>query len=220
MTGVECPQSSGPLALPAGPVCAGRCVMPSRLTPLDAAFLDAEDEDRHASMAIASVAVLDGPVPSHEDVLAAIAAKVPLVPRYRQKLRTVPLDLGRPLWIDDPAFDLRYHVRRTALPAPGGDGALCRLVARLMSQRLDRDRPLWECWVVEGLADGRWAVVSKVHHCMVDGVGGTNLYNAIYDHSPEPGAPVPDAFVAQDGPSTLTLTARALRHLAGSPAAP
>src|SRR5947209_5446481 len=138
--------------------------MPGRLTPLDAAFLDAEDEDRHASMAIASVTVLDGPAPPQDDVVRAIDGKLPLAPRYRQKLRTVAFDLGRPVWVDDADFDIRYHVRRTALPAPGDDGALCRLVGRLMSQRLDRDRPLWECWVIEGLADGRWAILLKVHH--------------------------------------------------------
>src|SRR5256886_8267958 len=139
--------------------------MPVRLTPLDAAFLDAEDEDRHASMAIASIAILAGPAPSHDEILAVIGGKLPLVPRYRQKLRTIPLDLGRPVWVDDPDFDIRYHVRRTALPAPGDDAALCRLVARLMSQRLDRARPLWEGRVGQGLAGGRWAVLSEGHHC-------------------------------------------------------
>src|SRR6266508_186914 len=192
--------------------------MPHRMTPLDAAFLDAEDEDRHASMAIASVAILDGPVPTHEEVVEAILGKLPRVPRYRQKLRTVPFDLGRPVWVDDASFDIRYHVRCTALPAPGGDEALCRLVARLMSQRLDRDRPLWECWVVEGLADGRWAVLSKVHHCMSDGVAGTNLYNALYDHTAEPAVGEPDGWTPEAEPSTLRLTAEALRELVLSPA--
>jgi diacylglycerol O-acyltransferase len=184
------------------------------MTPLDAAFLEAEDSDRHASLAIASVAVLEGPVPPQEEFLAAVRGKVPLVPRYRQKLRTIPFDLGLPVWVDDPAFDLRYHVRRTALPAPGDDAALSRLVARLMSQRLDRDRPLWECWVIEGLANGRWAVLSKVHHCMADGVAGTNLYNTLYDHSREPSAPAPDRWNPVPEPSTVRLTATALRELA------
>lgn len=188
-----------------------------RLSPLDAAFLDAEDEDRHASMAIASVAVLEGPPPSHEEFIAAIGGKLPLVPRYRQKLRTVPLDLGQPIWVDDPAFDIRYHIRRTALPAPGGDEALCRLVARVMSQRLDRERPLWECWVVEGLRHGRWAMISKVHHCMADGIAGTNLYNTLFDTTPEPALPVADGWIPAAEPSTLRLTAAALRDLALSP---
>ena len=146
------------------------------LSPLDAAFLDAEDEDRHSSFAIASVAVLDGPAPSQADFVAAVRGRLPLVPRYRQKVRRVPLNLGQPVWVDDPHFDVAFHVRRTAVPAPGDDAALCRLVARVMSQRLDRDRPLWECWVIEGLADDRWAVLSKVHHCMADGLSANQLY--------------------------------------------
>jgi diacylglycerol O-acyltransferase len=157
-----------------------------RLNPLDALFVDAEDADPNTSMAIASIAVFEGPAPSHEEVLAHLARRVPLVPRYRHKLRTVPLRLGRPVWVDDPDFDLRYHVRRTALPGPGGDRELADLMARVMSQRLDRDHPLWEYWLVEGLAGGRWALISKVHHCMVDGVSGTDLYRVIFDSSPEP----------------------------------
>jgi len=157
-----------------------------RLNPLDALFVDAEDEDRHTSMAIASIAVFEGPPPSHDELLAFLAGRLPSVPRYRQKLHTVPLRLGRPVWVEDPGFDLRYHVRRTALPAPGGDEPLGSLMGRVMSQRLDRDHPLWECWAVEGLAEGRWAVISKVHHCMVDGIAGTDLYRVIFDPSPAP----------------------------------
>jgi WS/DGAT/MGAT family acyltransferase len=188
-----------------------------RMTPLDAAFVDLEDEDRHASLAIASIAVLEGPAPGQDEFVAAIAGRLPLVPRYRQKMRTVPLDLGRPVWVDDPDFDIDYHLRRTALPAPGDDGALCRLVARVMSQRLDRERPLWECWVVEGLADGRWAVISKLHHCMADGISGTNLYDAIFDHDPRPSAPLDDDWAPAAEPSTLRLTAEALRELTLNP---
>jgi diacylglycerol O-acyltransferase len=128
-----------------------------KLSPLDALFIDAEDRDQHTSMAIASIAVFEGPCPSHEEVVAHLVGRLPLVPRYRQKLRTVPLRLGRPVWVDDPDFDIRYHVRRTALPAPGGDQQLAALMARVMSQRLDRDHPLWEYWVIEGLAHDHWA---------------------------------------------------------------
>ena len=163
-----------------------------RLNPLDAQFIDAEDEDRHTSMAIASIAVFEGPSPSYDEVLAYLAGRLPLVPRYRQKLRTVPLRLGRPVWVDDPHFDLRYHLRRTALPKPGGDEQLSQLMARVMSQRLDRDYPLWEYWLVEGLAHRRWALISKMHHCMVDGVSATDLYRVIYDTSPEPPPPAAD----------------------------
>lgn len=192
--------------------------MNDRLSPLDAAFLEIEDEDRHASMAISSVAILEGPAPSHEEFKAALAARLPLVNRYRQKLRQVPFDLGRPSWVDDPDFDLAHHLRRTALPAPGDDEALCRLVARVMSQRLDRDHPLWEYWVVEGLADDRWALISKVHHCMVDGVSGTHLYHVLFDESPSPDHNFPeDGWSATAEPSTLSLTAEALVSLVLNP---
>ena len=180
-----------------------------RLNPLDALFVDAEDEDRHTSMAIASIAVFEGPAPSHEEFLAFLAGRLPAVPRYRQKLRTVPLRLGRPVWVDDPDFDLRYHVRRTALPAPGGDQQLAALMGRVMSQRLDRDHPLWEYWAVEGLAGGRWGLISKVHHCMVDGVSGTDLYRVIFDFSPEPSPPVQDDRIVSPEPSSLRLAAQA-----------
>ena len=154
------------------------------MSPLDAGFLDLEDADRHSSLAIASVAVFEGPAPSYDECLAAIAGRLPLITRYRQKVHRLPLDLGRPVWVDDPHFDLRYHLRQTALPAPGGDRQLCRLIERVMTQRLDRERPLWECWLVEGLDGGRWALLTKVHHCMVDGVSGADLYRLIFDATP------------------------------------
>ena len=206
-----------------------------RLNPLDAVFVDAEDADPNTSMAIASIAVFEGPAPSHEEVLAHLARRVPLVPRYRHKLRTVPLRLGRPVWVDDPDFDLRYHVRRTALPTPGGDRQLADLMARVMSQRLDRDHPLWEYWLVEGLAGGRWALISKVHHCMVDGVSGTDLYRVIFDSSPEPppGLSLPTvddrplsaeppavALAAQAALDAVVLPAREVLALSGAAADP
>ena len=192
------------------------------LSPLDAGFLDAEDADKHASLAIASVVIVAGPPPSQDEFIEAVRARLPLVPRYRHRVRTVPLDLGRPVWVDSPQFDLAYHVRRTALPAPGDEAALCRLVGRIMSQRLDRDRPLWECWVVEGLAGGRWAVLVKVHHCMVDGVAGNQLLGVLFDGSAEPG-PRPEADTDDDWhpalePSTIGLTLRAVANLAMNPA--
>jgi len=180
-----------------------------RLKPLDALFVDAEDKDPHTSMAIASIAVFEGPPPSHEEFLAYLAGRLPLVPGYRRKLRTVPFRLGRPVWVEDPHFDLGYHVRRTALPEPGGDQQLADLMARVMSQRLDRDHPLWEYWVIEGLAQDRWALISKVHHCMVDGVSGTDLYRVIFDFSPEPSPPAADDRAVGAEPSPLSLAARA-----------
>src|SRR3974390_1600509 len=179
------------------------------LSPLSAIFIDAEDGDRHVSVAIASVAVFEGPAPSHEEFLAYLAGRLPRVPRYRQKLRTVPLRLARPVWVDDPAFDLNYHVRRTALPAPGGDEQLATLMARVMSQRLDRDHPLWEYWVAEGLAEDRWALIWKVHHCMVDGVSGTDLYRVIFDFSPEPPPPAADDRAVSAEPTPVQLAAGA-----------
>lgn len=189
-----------------------------RLNPLDALFVDAEDQDRHTSMAIASIAVFEGPVPSHDEILASLRGRLPLVRRYRQKLRTVPFRLGRPVWVEDPNFDLRYHVRRTALPAPGGDAQLSQLMARVMGQRLDRDYPLWEYWVAEGLAEGRWALISKVHHCMVDGISGTDLYRVILDPTPEPSPPIADDRTVGGEPSPVRLAAQAALDIVLLPA--
>ena len=180
-----------------------------RLSPLSAVFIDAEDGDRHVSMAIASIAVFEGPVPSHEEFLAYLSGRLPRVPRYRQKLRTVPLHMGRPVWVDDPHFDLEYHVRRTAVPQTCEDDQLAELMAQVMSQRLDRDHPLWEYWVIEGLTGDRWALISKVHHCMVDGVSGTDLYRVIFDSSPEPSPAAADNRAVGGEPSSLDLAARA-----------
>jgi diacylglycerol O-acyltransferase len=174
-----------------------------RLQPLDAVFVDAEDQDKNTSMAIASIAVFQGPVPSHDEVLALIAERLPAVPRYRQKLRMVPLRLGRPVWVDDPDFDLGYHVRRVAIPEPGEYRQLADLMARVMSARLDREHPLWEYWVVEGLARDRWALISKVHHCMIDGVGGADLYRVIMAPPDTAEQPPADSTAANTPPASL-----------------
>jgi diacylglycerol O-acyltransferase / wax synthase len=187
------------------------------LSPLDASFLDVEDTDPHASLAIASVAVLDGPAPSQAEFTAAIRGRLALVPRYRQKVRRVPFNLGCPIWADDPHFDLDFHLRRTALTEPGDDAALERLIGRVMSQRLDRDRPLWEDWLIEGLTGGRWAVLSKVHHCMIDGVTGNELYRLICDTAAEPGDPVPDDWQPAPAAGDVELTLDALGRLARMP---
>jgi len=181
-----------------------------QLNPLDAQFIDAEDEDTQTSFAIASIAVFEGPAPSYAEFMRAVKGRLPLVPLYRRKLRTVPLRLGPPVWVEDPHFDIGYHIRQTALPAPGGDEQLSKLMARVMSQRLDRDYPLWEYWLVEGLAQDRWALISKVHHCMVDGISGTDLYRVIFDASPDPAPAVADGRrpVAAE-PSAVSLAAQA-----------
>ena len=139
-----------------------------RMNALDATFLHLEDGVAH--MHIGSCAVFTGPAPTFGKLAGHVASKLPQIPRYRQRVRSVPLDLGRPVWVDDPTFDLDHHLRRTALPSPGDQRQLEELMGRLMSQELDRQRPLWEAWLVEGLTGGRWALVSKVHHCMVDGL--------------------------------------------------
>ena len=176
-----------------------------RLTPLAAAFLEAEDADPAASLAIGSFAIFEGPAPAFDDFVDAIAGRLPLIPRYRQKLRSVPFDLAAPAWVDDPRFDLRWHVRNTALPAPGGPAEIGRLMSRVMTRRMDRTRPLWEYWFCEGLADGRWALLSKLHHSMVDGVSGTDLYRLVLDPSPEPGPAVPDDWQPAPPASTARL---------------
>jgi diacylglycerol O-acyltransferase len=136
------------------------------------------------------------------------------VPRYRQTARRVPLALAGRVWVDQPDVDLEYHIRRVALPSPGDELALCRLIARVMSQRLDRDRPLWECWVVEGLPEGRWAVLSKVHHCVLDGMAGNELYRLVFDPSPEPRDPTPDTWHPAASPNAVTLLGDALGEIA------
>jgi len=150
----------------------------------DAMFLYVEDAKN--PMHVGSVAIFEGPAPRYGDLVRIVVRKLHLVPRYRQRVRFVPFELGRPVWADDPHFQILYHVRHTAVPPPGGDDELRNLAGRLLAQHLDRHKPLWELWMVEGLADGRWAAVSKVHHCMVDGVAGTDLLSVIFDHSPHP----------------------------------
>ena len=134
------------------------------------------------------------------------------MPRYRQRLAFVPFDQGRPVWVDDPHFNVRYHVRHTALPRPGGDAELKRLAGRVFSQALDRSRPLWELWLVEGLAEGRFAVLSKTHHALVDGVSGVDIATVLFDTSPEPlpVAPPEHEWVARPLPSSAQLLADAL----------
>lgn len=187
-----------------------------RLTPLATAFLDAEDVDPRASLAIGSLAVFEGPAPPFEEFVEHIAGRLPLIPRYRQKLRTVPFGLGAPEWVDDPDFDIRWHVRNTALPAPGGPDEIGRLMSRIMSQRMDRGRPLWEYWFCEGLAEGRWALLSKLHHSVADGISGTDIYQLVLDPTPTPRPAVPDTWTPQP-PSRTATAARAALHLAASP---
>src|SRR3954469_2989330 len=158
-----------------------------RLTGLDASFLHLEDQSAH--MHVAAVLLFDGEPPEQQEVADALERRLHLVPRYRQKLAFVPLSQGRPVWVDDPHFNLDYHVRKTALPAPGSEEQLRNLAGRVFSQRLDRDKPLWELWVVEGLEGDRFAVLSKTHHALVDGVSGVDIASVLFDTQAEPEAP-------------------------------
>jgi diacylglycerol O-acyltransferase / wax synthase len=158
-----------------------------RLTGLDTSFLHLEDATSH--MHVASVMIFEGPPPPYDELLEAFERRLPLVPRYRQRLALVPLGQGRPKWVDDPHLNLRYHVRSAALPSPGSEDQLKDLAGRVFSQQLDRDKPLWEVWLVEGLEDDRFAVLSKTHHALVDGISGVDIMSVLFDTSPEPAAP-------------------------------
>jgi diacylglycerol O-acyltransferase / wax synthase len=186
-----------------------------RLSPLDASFLHLEDDVSH--MHIASVAIFEGPPPLFTDIVEMVDAKLALVPRYRQVVRFVPFDLGRPVWADDPHFNIDYHLRHTALPAPGSDEQLRNLVGRVMAQQLDRSKPLWEIWVVEGLEDGRWAMLSKTHHAMVDGVAGTDLLAVIMDISPDADRAPPILWEPRPSPANRTLATDAMVDFVRSP---
>lgn len=150
---------------------------PAALTALDSAFLRLETP--RTPLHIGSIAVLDGPAPTQEEVAELLRRRVAQLPRLRQVLRDPALGLRRPAWLDAAGVDLTAHLHRVALPSPGGEAELQRLVELLMSTPLDHDRPLWEVWVVEGLAEGRWAVLAKAHHCVADGVAGTDLITSI-----------------------------------------
>ncbi len=189
-----------------------------RLSPQDAAFLHVEDTV--SNMSIGAVAILEGPPPGYEALVRMVRAHLRSVPRYRQRVHFVPLALGRPVWVDDPHFNLGYHLRHTALPQPGGDRELRELVGRVMSQQLDRGRPLWEMWIVEGLGAGRWAAITKVHHCMVDGVSGMELLSVILDAERDPALPPPDDWRPERQPTGAELAIEALARRAVSPYEP
>ncbi len=186
-----------------------------RMSSLDASFLHIEDSVSH--MHIASVGIFSGPVPPFSELQTMIESKLSLVPRYRCVVRNVPFELGRPVWVDDPHFNIEYHVRHTALPSPGGEDELRKLVGRVMSQPLDRSKPLWEIWVVEGLDEGNWAVLSKTHHALVDGVSGTDLLAVIMDLSPDQ-QPLPTLpWEPSPSPSAFNLAVDASLELMRSP---
>jgi diacylglycerol O-acyltransferase / wax synthase len=196
-----------------------------RLSGLDAAFLDLESGGAH--MHVAAIFVFAGDPPAYEDLVRAIDARLHVVPRYRQKLAHVPFGQGRPQWVDDPHFNPRYHVRHSALPAPGGDEELKRIAGRLFALPLDRTKPLWEMNLVEGLApagDGspRFAIVSKTHHALVDGVSGVDITSVLFDTTPERpegGARAARTWIARPEPTGAQLLARSLVERATVPGA-
>src|SRR3954462_13519020 len=187
-----------------------------RLSATDASFLAGEKESSH--MHVGAVMIFEGPPPSREDTLAHIESRLPLVPRYRQKLALPRFEMGRPLWVDDPSFNLEYHVRQTALPAPGDLDQLRLLTARIFSQRLDRSKPLWETRFVQGLEDDRFAIISKTHHALVDGLSGVDLATVLFDLGPVPPerTELPE-WTPNPEPSQAQLIAEGVKGLLGRP---
>ena len=151
------------------------------LTALSAAFLSAEDVDPASSMVIGSLAVLSGPSPSLGELRSLVESRLPLAPRYRQRVRRSLLGLRAPRWEDEPGFDVRRHVRQVALPSPGGQEEMAELMASTMADRMDRDHPMWDITLCEGLAEGRWGLICRIHHALADGVSGTALLRVVYD---------------------------------------
>ncbi|HZL47951.1 MAG TPA: wax ester/triacylglycerol synthase family O-acyltransferase [Solirubrobacteraceae bacterium] len=193
---------------------------PDRLSALDSAFLHLED-DSTAHMHVASVMVFEGNAPTPQELVEHILSRLHLVPRYRQRLAHVPLGQGRPVWTDDPHFNPRYHIRHTALPRPADDAALKQLAGRLFSQRLDRSKPLWEMWLVQRMSGGRFALIAKTHHALVDGVSGVDITTVLFDTAPEGGSstsrpPVP--WTARPLPGSAKLLGEALLERTTVPA--
>ncbi|MGH8868890.1 MAG: WS/DGAT/MGAT family O-acyltransferase [Actinomycetes bacterium] len=193
--------------------------MPDRLSPLDVSFLYFEDAT--TPMHVGSVAVFRPPDEGfdHDALVDLVRARIAYVPRYRQKVRWVPGHVANPVWVDDPEFDVSYHVRRSALPRPGTEEQLRELVARLMSRRLDRSRPLWEMYLVEGLADGCFALIGKTHHAMVDGVGAVDIGTVILDATPTPQAQPVHTWQASPEPSWAELLTGAVSDAVRRPSA-
>jgi len=185
--------------------------MADRLSPLDASFLFVEEST--TPMHVGGLMTFgDTPGFDADRFVAQIGERLAGVPRYRQKIREVPVHLGLPVWVDDPGFELDYHVRRSALPAPGSDAQLRELVGRLMSRQLDRARPLWEIYLVEGLSDDRFAIVTKIHHAMVDGLSSIDVGTVLLDVTPTPRESPPDDWHPAPEPSGLELAAGAVQE--------
>jgi diacylglycerol O-acyltransferase len=187
-----------------------------RLSSTDVSFLTNESSSSH--MHVGAIMIFEGPTPSYEDLLDHIQSRYRLVPRFRQKLAYPPAQTGRPFWVDDPNLNLEYHVRHSALPAPGSEDQLRRMAARVFSQQLDRSKPLWELWLVQGLTRNRFALLTKTHHAVVDGVSGVDIATVLFDLNPVPEPPPSDdAWAPQREPSSATLLAKGVEDVARAP---
>ena len=169
-------------------------------------------------MHVGALVIFEGPPPAREELAGHIELRLDLVPRYRQKLAFPRFEMGRPFWVDDPSFNLDYHVGHTALPKPGSDDQLRQLAGRIFSQRLDRSKPLWEIWLIQGLAGGRFALISKTHHALVDGVAGVDIATVLFDLQPVPAQIEPQAgWVPEPEPSDAELVAEGVLGLVRTP---
>ena len=187
-----------------------------RLSALDVSFLANESSAAH--MHVGGICIFEGPPMSYDDLLDHVRSRLHLVPRFRQKLAYPPAPTGRPFWIDDPAFNLEYHVRHSALPSPGSEEQLRNMAARVFSQQLDRTKPLWELWMVQGLTRKRFAFVTKTHHALVDGVAGVDIATVLFDLKPvpEPAEPEHD-WIPGPSPSGAELLAKDAEGLVKTP---
>jgi len=190
-----------------------------RLSSLDVSFLYLEEST--TPMHVGGVSVFELPEGGfdYDRLVSLIKRRIAFVPRYRQRIRWVPGRIASPIWVDDENFDVTYHVRRSALPKPGTDAQLRDLAARIMSRPLDRGRPLWEMYLVEGLSDGRFALLTKTHHAMVDGVSAVDIGQVILDATPEPRPTPASSWRPAQEPGSLELIAGAVTDLVRRPTA-
>src|ERR671936_956109 len=187
-----------------------------RLSAVDASFLAQEGRSSH--MHVGAILLFEGPPPAYDELIAHVESRLHLVPRYRQKLAFPRLEMGRPVWVDDPRLNIEYHVRHTALPPPGSIEELRVLAGRIFSQRLDRTKPLWEIWFAQGLANNRFALITKTHHAMIDGIAGVDLASVLFDLDPVPQEIEPDeSWAPHPEPSQAELVADGVKGLARVP---
>jgi WS/DGAT/MGAT family acyltransferase len=187
-----------------------------RLSSIDVSFLTNETSASH--MHVGGICIFEGPPPSYEDLLDHVESRLHLVPRFTQKLAHPPAQTGRPFWVDDPSFNLEYHVRHSALPSPGSEEQLRRMAARVFSQQLDRTKPLWELWMVQGLTRRRFAFVTKTHHALVDGISGVDIATVLFDVKPVPEPAEADhQLMPNPEPSSATLAVKGAEDLIRAP---